>query len=123
MSERSNRTKGKALTPEEQAKLDEARRIWRSPEYQAKLSQDIEDIKEEFPPKEAPLVVVEFLAKIRRERERQGLSLSDLERRTGIKGANLSKLETGKHFNPTIATMETLASALGMRVVLDLEPA
>ena len=65
---------------------------------------------------------MEFLAKIRRERERQGLSLSDLERRTGIKGANLSKLETGKHFNPTIATMETLASALGMRVVLDLEP-
>ena len=122
MSERSNRTKGKPLTPEEQAKLDEARRIWRSPEYQAKLGQDIEKIKEEFPPKEAPPVVVEFLAKIRRERERQGLSLSDLERRTGIKGANLSKLETGKHFNPTIATMETLASALGMRVVLDLEP-
>ncbi len=123
MSERSNRTKGKPLAPEEQAKLDEARRIWRSPEYQAKLGQDIEAIKKEFPPKEAPPVVVEFLAKIRRERERQGLSLSDLERRTGIKGANLSKLETGKHFNPTIATMETLASALGMRVVLDLEPA
>ncbi len=122
MSERSNRTKGKPLTPEEQAKLDEARRIWRSPEYQAKLGQEIEEIKEEFPPKEAPPVVVEFLAKIRRERERQGLSLSDLERRTGIKGANLSKLETGKQFNPTIATMETLASALGMRVVLDLEP-
>ena len=123
MSELPNRTKDKPLTPEEQRKLDEARRVWRSPEYQAKLGQDIEMIREEFPPKEAPPVVVEFLAKIRRERERQGLSLSDLERRTGIKSANLSKLETGKHFNPTIATMETLASALGMRVVLDLEPA
>ena len=30
------------------------RRIWHSPEYQAKLGQDIEAIKEEFPPKEAP---------------------------------------------------------------------
>jgi ribosome-binding protein aMBF1 (putative translation factor) len=120
MSERTNRTKGKPLTAEEQGKLDEARRTWRSPEYQAKLDQDIEKIREEFPPKQAPPVVVEFLAKIRRERERQGLSLSDLERRTGIKSANLSKLETGKHFNPTIATTETLASALGIRVVLDL---
>ena len=35
----------------------------------------------------------------------------------------MSKPETCKYFHPTIATMETLASALGMRVVLDLEPA
>jgi ribosome-binding protein aMBF1 (putative translation factor) len=123
MRELPNRTEDKPLTPEEQGKLDEARRTWRSSEYQAKLDLDIEKIREEFPPKEAPAVVLEFLAKIRRERERQGLSLSDLERRTGIKSANLSKLETGKHFNPTIATMESLASALGMRVVLDLEHA
>ena len=79
MSELPNRTKDKPLTPEEQRKLDEARRVWRLPEYQAKLGQDIEMIREEFPPKEVPPVVLEFLAKIRRER--QGLSLSDLERR------------------------------------------
>ena len=87
MSELPNRTKDKPLTPEEQGKLDEAHRAWQFPLIPGpNLGPGIEMIREEFAPKEAPPVVLEFLAKIRRERratrsesERSGAAHRDQE--------------------------------------------
>ena len=50
------------------------------------------------------------------ERERQGVTLAELEERTGIDRAALSRLETGKAGNPTIGTIDRVALALGTAV-------
>src|SRR5438309_11570442 len=53
-------------------------------------------------------------------REHQGLSISDLAERTGMDRAMISRLENGQVDNPTIATMNRYAKALGKRVVVSL---
>ncbi|MBT2400095.1 helix-turn-helix transcriptional regulator [Streptomyces sp. ISL-100] len=54
-------------------------------------------------------------ANLRRARALHGLSLSELSRRSGIGKATLSQLESGSG-NPTIETVFSLSSALGMPV-------
>lgn len=53
---------------------------------------------------------------LKQERERQQLTLADLEQRTGINQATLSRLETGKAANPTIDSIYRIATALGKTV-------
>lgn len=53
-------------------------------------------------------------------RESQGLSISDLVERTGMDRAMISRLENGLVDNPTIATINRYAKALGKRVVVSL---
>lgn len=65
----------------------------------------------------------ESLRLLRAEREAQGLSLADLEQRTGIAMSNLSKLENAEEPNPTIATLATYADALGKKLVISLSDA
>jgi transcriptional regulator with XRE-family HTH domain len=63
-------------------------------------------------------------AALRAERERQGLSLADINERTGIDRAALSRLENNEDANPTLATLERYAEAVGKKmVVLISEPA
>ena len=52
------------------------------------------------------------MASLKKERERQGLTLADLSKRTGIDQGALSKLETGAHSNPTLATLYRIAPFL-----------
>jgi ribosome-binding protein aMBF1 (putative translation factor) len=59
---------------------------------------------------------------LRAERERLGLSLADLESRSGLKRSALSRLEHDPTANPTLLTLQRYASAVGMRVVAGLEP-
>ena len=47
------------------------------------------------------------------ERTRQGLSLADLQARTGIARSALSRLETDADANPTLTTITRYAEALG----------
>jgi DNA-binding Xre family transcriptional regulator len=65
----------------------------------------------------------ESLQLLRAEREAQGLSLSDLEQRTGIAESNLSKLENAEDVNPTLTTLATYAEALGKKLVISLSDA
>jgi DNA-binding phage protein len=66
----------------------------------------------------------QVLAALRAERERQGLSLADINERTGIDRAALSRLENNEEANPTLATLERYAEALGKQMVVLLsEPA
>jgi DNA-binding XRE family transcriptional regulator len=60
---------------------------------------------------------------LKAEREGQGLSLADLAARTGMTREAISRLENGVRANPTIATVERYAKALGKHVVLQLVPA
>ena len=56
-------------------------------------------------------------------REQQGLSSTDMEKRTGMDRAMISRLENGQIDNPTLATVSRYAKALGKRVIVSLESA
>ena len=58
------------------------------------------------------------IAALRAERERQGLSLADLNERTGIDRATLSRLENNEEGNPTINTLERYAAAVGKQMIV-----
>ena len=60
----------------------------------------------------------QVLAALRAERERQGLSLADINKRTGIDRAALSRLENNEDANPTLATLERYAEAVGKQMVV-----
>ena len=55
-------------------------------------------------------------------RESQGLTLAEVAERMGIDAPALSRLETGKMLNPTLATLHKWAEALGQKLDVDLLP-
>jgi ribosome-binding protein aMBF1 (putative translation factor) len=61
-----------------------------------------------------------FVMGLRRERERQGLSLADVAERAKIDKAALSRLENGQQLNPTLNTLARYAHALGKSLTLGL---
>src|SRR5271157_165480 len=108
------------LTPEQRAAVEARRAERQTAQYQDELDRDIEAYRQEYPPVGDP-ELIEALAGLRRERERQGLSLTDMAERAGIDRATISKLETGKIANPTIGTLRTYAKALGRKLAWTLE--
>jgi ribosome-binding protein aMBF1 (putative translation factor) len=110
------------LSPEQRAAVEARRAVRQTAEYQEELERDIEAYRHEYPPAGDPELIA-ALAGLRRERERQGLSLTDLAERTGIDRATISKLETGKIANPTVGTLRTLVRALGQKLAWTLEAA
>jgi len=71
------------------------------------------------PPPTAPLDAI--AAALRRERERVGVSLTELARRAGIAKSTLSQLEAATG-NPSIETLWALAVALGVPFSRLVEP-
>lgn len=57
-----------------------------------------------------------LIAALRAERERQGLSLTDVAGRSGMDRAAVHKLEIGLNKNPTAETLTRYAGALGKRI-------
>lgn len=53
---------------------------------------------------------------LRTAREQLGLSLADLEKRTGTRKSALSRLENSKAPNPMLATLVRYAEAIGKRI-------
>ena len=64
--------------------------------------------------------VSELLESIRREREKQQLSLTDLAKRTGIDRSNLSRALRGEVNAATIERLSRLAAAVGGKLSLKL---
>jgi len=118
-----------AMLPEARAAAEAA--IARSaalratPEGQAEEEEVIRKVREEFPPLSIDPELAIALSALRAERERQGLSLSEVSERSGIDRATISRLETGKVPNPTVGTLRDLARALNKRLSWSLidEPA
>jgi DNA-binding XRE family transcriptional regulator len=61
-----------------------------------------------------------LVARFKTVRESQGLTLAEVAERMGIDPPALSRLETGKMLNPTLATLHKWAEALGRRLDVDL---
>ncbi|MEX1028243.1 MAG: helix-turn-helix transcriptional regulator [Candidatus Paceibacterota bacterium] len=61
------------------------------------------------------------VATLKSERERLGLSLADIESRSGLKRSALSRLENDPDANPTLLTLQRYATAIGMKVATSVE--
>ncbi|MCE9604605.1 MAG: helix-turn-helix domain-containing protein [Planctomycetia bacterium] len=59
---------------------------------------------------------MQLFGTLRELRQKRGLSLSQVFEKSGIDRAALSRLENGQVTNPTVATLENFAHALGARV-------
>jgi DNA-binding phage protein len=88
-------------------------------------------VEQEFPPGKAkrpprdpnqPADLGEYfdlralLGELRKAREAQGLSLSDVQRATGIDPSALCRIESGENGNPTVNTLIRYARAIGRRI-------
>ncbi len=65
---------------------------------------------------------VVIVAHLKAAREAAGVSLSELEARTGILKSALSRLENSKAPNPTLSYLQRYAEAIGCRLMLAVEP-
>ncbi len=61
------------------------------------------------------------LQALKRERQRAGLSIADVAKRSGLDRAVVSRLETGKQDNPTVVTLMRYAAAVGKRFLWSYE--
>src|SRR4051794_29711109 len=64
--------------------------------------------------------ILRLVARFKAVRESRGLTLAEVAGRMGIDAPALSRLETGKMLNPTLATLHKWAEALGQRLEVDL---
>ena len=67
--------------------------------------------------------ILSLAARFKAVRESQGLTLAEVAERMGVDPPALSRLETGKMLNPTLATLHKWAEALGQNLDLGLTPA
>lgn len=104
------------LTESERARVTEARRL--VPQDEAEIRGLAKKYEQEYETARATLQ--EALQMLKAERVRQGLSLADIQERTGIERPNLSRLENDAEANPTVATLSRYAEALGKKLVIAL---
>jgi DNA-binding XRE family transcriptional regulator len=67
--------------------------------------------------------ILTLVARFKALREGQGLTLAEVAERMGMDPPALSRLETGKMLNPTLATLHKWAAALGQKLNIDLSSA
>ena len=63
----------------------------------------------------------QVIAALKAERERQGLSLADVERLCGLKCSALSRLENDSTANPTLLTLQRYAIALKLSLATSVK--
>lgn len=64
--------------------------------------------------------LLKVMARLKRARTSQKVSLSEMAARTGIDKGSLSKLENGVFDNPTVATIQRYAQAIGKQIVVGI---
>ena len=64
--------------------------------------------------------ILALLARFKAARENQGLTLAEVAQKMDIDAPALSRLETGKMLNPTLATLHKWAEAVGQNLNVDL---
>jgi len=129
----TQKAREKEFTEEQKARIEAIRATHRTPEARAdeRRVRDILDreyretgtIKPTGDPTTMgdAITFLRFIMSLRRERERLGLSLSDVAERAGIDKGALSRLENGQQLNPTVNTLTRYVRALGksMAWILD----
>ena len=124
-TQQTRKPRGAELTDEQKTRVEAIRARHRTPEARAEEAQVREVLEREYRETGTlkgtgdgttmgDLVAFRrFIMSLRRERERLGLSLSDVAERAGIDKGALSRLENGQQLNPTVNTLARYAHALG----------
>jgi predicted XRE-type DNA-binding protein len=110
MNRKANESiRDRRLTEGEAAKYREIRALVAAelPELRARAKARLRGLRE----------AREVFAELRKVRQSQGLTLSDVQRLTGIERSALSKLERGERVNFTVDAMTRYAAAVGKHVV------
>ena len=105
-------TRSRALSEEEKLKYREVRR---------QIADELPDIKRRARVAKPRILLKQVLQALRQERERQGLSLADLNERMGIDRGSLSKLENDEDPNVTMNTLLRYAEAIGKTLTVQIE--
>jgi DNA-binding Xre family transcriptional regulator len=105
-------TRNRALTEEEKLRYGEIRR---------QIADELPEIKRRAQAAKPRILLKQVLHALRIERERQGLSLADLNERTGIDRGSLSKLENDEDPNVTMNTLLQYAEAIGKTLTVQIE--
>ncbi len=84
------------------------------------LNEQLQDpeLKKEYDALEPEFAIVQAIIDAR---EASGLTQKQLSERTGITQGDISKMENGVG-NPSIRTLQRLASGMGMRLKLEFQP-
>ena len=118
VSERTRRQL-EAMPPEKRAKVEAILARTQTPEFRAQAALDRTVLDREYRETGTiatmdPATVAElrqFFCDLRTAREKQRwISLADLATRSGIDRGSLSRLENGRHLNPTIGTLRRCAA-------------
>lgn len=64
--------------------------------------------------------LVQAVALLRRAREQAGLSVADIADRTGLDGSVINEFESGMRGDPTVATLQRYAAAIGKHVTVKI---
>jgi DNA-binding XRE family transcriptional regulator len=98
------------LTPQEREQLEKARA-----ETQADRDEILAEGRARKKAWEATRrELAKTIAALKAHREQTGLSLADVEARSGLKRSALSRLENDPNANPTLLTLHRYAAALGL---------
>ena len=116
MPRREARHVRRELTLAERKRVEETRRLMAAEE--GEICHLARVYKKAYDPGQATLT--EALQLLKAERLRQGLSLTDVQQRTGIERPNLARLENEAQANPTVATLTRYAEALGKKLLIVL---
>ena len=87
------------------------------------VSAELPDIRRRARAAKPRIMLKHVLKKLREERHRQGLSLADLNARSGIDRGTLSKLENDDDPNVTMNTLMRYAQAVGKVIFVELDEA
>lgn len=118
MIRREARRKMVTLPPEKVEELKQVRQQILT-EEKAELSAIARKVQRQYEAAQVELARTAELLK--REREGQGLSLADMQQRSGLGRAAICRLENLVDSNPAIGTLDRIAEALGKRLVITLE--
>ena len=99
-------------TPDQQRQLEEVRERFQRERPGLEELLAAGDATEVVPQGEY-LELRAMLGTLKKHRERQGLSLTDVANRSGMDRAAISRLENGVYLNPTVDTLYRYAQAVG----------
>lgn len=107
-------------TPEEKARLQAIRERFQAERPTSSALVASGEYDEPIPHGDY-LGLQQAIAALKEAREEAGLSLTQVAEKSGIDKAALSRLETGRQINPTVATLSRYAKAVGKRLQWTVE--
>lgn len=105
-------TRDRPLTDEEKLKYRAIRR---------QVADELPDLTRRARAAKPRILLKRVLQALKDEREKQGLSLADVNERTGIDRGSLSKLENDQDPNVTMNTLLRYADAIGKTLTVQIE--